>query len=200
VGGRGPHLPEPASPTWVVAAWPLAADLGDRHRRGARIATVATRRLHPATLPPSAKLGNYLNSVLAAAEASERGSDEAVMLTTSGLLAEGAGANLFMVVGDGGLRTPGLHLGVLPGITRGIVLGLARDAGLAAEEGEYPAGALESAAEIFLTNSVLGIWPVCDADGRSRPCPGPVTRVLMEAYRAAVRRATGGDHPVPPIA
>lgn len=186
-GGRGPGIRDVGDPTWVVAAWPLPPDLDTRIREGARVSVVSIRRLHPATLPSGAKLANYLNSVLAVAEASELGSDEGLMLTPDGLLAECGAANLFYVRGDE-LLTPALDLGILPGVTREVVLELAGEAGIPASESADPPSALVDASEAFLTNSVMGLWPVRSVDGRGYPCPGPLTSRLEAAYSARVAR------------
>jgi aminodeoxychorismate lyase len=186
-GGRGPGIRDAASPTWVVAAWPLPADLDARVRRGARVSVVTIRRLHPATLPSGAKLANYLNSVLAVVEASETGSDEGLMLTPDGLLAECGAANLFYVRG-GELRTPARDLGVLPGVTRQVVLDLAREAGIPASESADPPSVLPEASEAFLTHSVLGLWPVRSIDGRDFSLPGIITSRLQAGYAASIAR------------
>lgn len=186
-GGRGPGIQDVGDPTWVVAAWPLPSDLDTRIREGARVSVVSIRRLHPATLPSGAKLANYLNSILAVAEASELGSDEGLMLTPDGLLAECGAANLFYVRG-GELLTPALDLGVLPGVTRQVILELAREAGIPVRESADPPSALLEASEVFLTNSILGLWPVRSIDGRPFPSPGPLTSRLEAAYAAGVAR------------
>jgi branched-chain amino acid aminotransferase len=192
-GARGPGIRGVTDPAWVVAAWPLPEDLGDRRSRGARLCTVSTRRPDPSTLPPDGKLGNYLNSVLAAAEASERDCDEALMLTPGGMLAECAGANFFFV-SDEIVRTPALGLGVLPGVTRAVVLELAARGGLRIAESAYPPGVLDDASEVFVTNSLVGVWPVRSVDQRGYGVPGPLTSLLLEEYRERVFGETGGRH------
>ena len=192
-GGRGPGVEGVSGPTWVVAAWPLPEDLGERRRRGWRLATVPTRRLHPSTLPAGAKLANYLNSVMARSEAAGSGADEGLMLTVDGMLAECATANFVFVCGDA-VCTPSLDQGVLPGITRALVLALARETGIRTGEEAYPPGILEDASEAFVTNSLAGVQPVAAIDGRAYPVPGPLTATLMEAYAACVLRETGGCH------
>jgi aminodeoxychorismate lyase len=191
-GGRGPMIPPDAEPTWVVAAWELPADLESRRARGARLSKVGLRRLDPATLP-SGKLANYLNAVLAVAEAADRNCDDGLMLTPGGVLAECGVANLFFVR-DGVVSTPSLELGILPGITRAAVLDLAGERGLPTREVSDPPQVLDTSTEVFVTNSLVGIWPVSSIDGRSYVCPGPLTAMLLEAYRETVRAETGGRH------
>lgn len=192
-GGRGPGTQGVGEPTYVVANWPVPDDLEVRRRRGARLCTVSTRRLHPSTLPPVAKLASYLNSVLAVTEAMKRGCDDGLMLTTEGALAECGVANIFCVR-SGVLCTPSLELGVIPGITRAIVLNLALGAGLDTEEGIYPSRLPDDVSEVFVTNSVVGVQPVASLDGREYLVPGPCTERLMTAYRESVLRETGGHH------
>lgn len=186
-GGRGPGVADVGHPTWVVAAWELPPDLETRIRRGARVSLVSIRRLHPATLPAGAKLANYLNSVLAVVEASEAGSDEGLMLTPDGFLAECGAANLFYVR-DGELLTPSRELGILPGVTREVVLELAEESGIRASESRDRPQVLDEASEAFLTNSVLELWPVRSIDDRTFPIPGPLTARLQAAYAARVAR------------
>lgn len=188
-GGRGPDIRNVSDPTYVVAAWPLPGDLDVRLGRGARIRTVSIRRLHPATLPPGAKHANYLNSVLAVAEASEADCDDGLMLTPDGWLAECGTANFFFVR-DRVVSTPALELGVLPGVTRALVLRLAAQAGFEAREATCLPGVLDEASEAFLTNSLLGVWPVRSIGDRTFDAPGPVTAQLILRYREVVEAET----------
>lgn len=115
---------------------------------------------------------------------------EGVQVNERGELTEGIVSNLFFVR-EGVIHTPSLDTGVLPGVTRAFVLGLAREAGLEAVEGSYQAKELLAAEEIFVTNSILEIVPVNQvylSDGTSvslpTPVPGSITRRLMELYGA----------------
>jgi branched-subunit amino acid aminotransferase/4-amino-4-deoxychorismate lyase len=131
------------------------------------------------------KSGNYLNSVLALAEARRKGAYEALMCDAVGRIAEGSSSNLFLVR-QGRLATPALSVGLLEGITRRHVIALARGLGLAVDElGLWPAD-LQGADEAFLTSSVRGVMPVVRVDGRpiGAGAPGPVTRRIMAAYDA----------------
>ncbi len=92
---------------------------------GIRVVIASTRRLPPDGLDPRIKSLNYLNHVLARIEASQAGADEAILLNAQGRVAEGSADNVF-VVRDGHLLTPPVTDGALAGITRGLILELAR--------------------------------------------------------------------------
>lgn len=91
----------------------------------ATVQTVKTRRIPDRSLPARAKTHNYLNGILARVELRVTGADEALMLDADGYVTEGATSNLFFV-DDNALCTPSLDGPVLPGITRRVVLDLAR--------------------------------------------------------------------------
>jgi branched-chain amino acid aminotransferase len=112
--------------------------------------------------------------------AQRAGFDDPVLANSRGELCECATANLFLVAGDT-LLTPSLLTGCLPGVTRGLVLELARAAGVPLEEVELPAGRLTEASEAFATSATRGIQPLRRIGQRDLPAPGPVARRLAEA-------------------
>ena len=116
--------------------------------------------------------------------------DEAICLNEKGLLAEASMSNIFLV-DNGRLRTPGEESGLLPGITRGVVLELAPPLGIDASEQDIELEELFQAQEAFLTNSLIEIMPLTEIGGRSIGSgrPGPVTRSLMAGYRQLVLAA-----------
>lgn len=113
--------------------------------------------------PVRLKSLHYMNNVLAKRElagyASAADGAEGLMLTEQGFLAEGIVSNLFFIH-NGVLHTPEIATGILPGITREMVLELAPEAGLRTEEGLYRWEQLLAADEVFLTNSVQELVPV----------------------------------------
>jgi branched-chain amino acid aminotransferase len=121
-------------------------------------------------------------------EARELGADEVLQFNTDGWLTEGSRTNVFLVDAAGVLRTPSPAEGCLKGITRNAVLTLATESKWEWREGKIDRRTLESAREIFLTNSLREIVPVSllgDHEvGEGRP--GPVTRAVQVAYRAYV--------------
>jgi len=150
---------------------------------GLRLAVVSVRRNPHSSLDPGLKTSNLLNLRLAFMEARERGADDAVMLNHEGDVAECSGSNLF-VVRDGRLATPPTSAGILQGITRGFVLGVAREAGVATEERRIPRVELAEADEVFITSTTRSIMPATVLDDRpvGTGAPGPVTRLLMQRF------------------
>ena len=113
-----------------------------------------------------------------------RALDEALLLDASGAVLEGAVSNLF-AVRRGRIVTPPLALGILPGITRAIVLELCDMLGLEAGEANLDLGDLAGASEIFLTNSLQEVVPVVELDGSPVPT-GAIAPRLAAAYRERV--------------
>jgi branched-chain amino acid aminotransferase len=158
------------------------------YEQGLQIVTVpTTRNLHSA-LNPAIKSLNYLNNILAKIEANNAGCEEAIMLNAEGFVAECTGDNVF-IVKRGALQTPPLSAGALYGITRGTVMDLAREAGLAVTEPQLTRYDLFNADECFITGTAAEIVPVVKIDGRiiGDGKPGPLTRMLEERYHALTK-------------
>lgn len=126
---------------------------------------------------------NYLDSLLAKAEAGERAADEAILLNTDDHIAEAATANLFIVTGEG-LLTPPLEDGPLPGIVRGVVIELAAELDIPCNARSLDIADLTAADEALLTNSLMGVMPLCRFAGATIGTgrPGPVTSRLRQGY------------------
>ncbi len=158
------------------------------YRRGMRV--VISRIRSNETSPLSGlKSNNYLCNLVRKQEARDRGADDAVTLNAAGFLAEGTSANLFMAR-RGKILTPELSCGILPGITREVVLALCEDYGIPCETGTYLPEELRAADEAFFSVSTGEIVPIGEVEG-SRigfRCPGPLTARLADAYRALVRK------------
>lgn len=161
------------------------------YEEGVTAATVNTRRNSQSRLPAIKSL-NYLEGLIARAEAAARGVDEAIMLNDRGFLSEGSSSNLFLVVA-GRLATASLDSGILPGVTREAVLEVARDLGIETVEGQIPPSELLRAEEVFLTTSVREVLPVVVVDGKAvgDGKPGPTSRRLLAGYRELVQRELG---------
>lgn len=156
----------------------------------ATVQTVETRRVASEAVPPAAKTHNYLNGILARLElrhATNEGtrSDEALMRDVDGYVAEGASSNL-MFVDDGTLMTPATGE-LLPGITREVVLELARDEKFPVETGRFDVDDVREADEAFLTNSTWELRPIGTVDGLEVG-GGPVTELLRRLYAERVER------------
>jgi branched-chain amino acid aminotransferase len=179
--GLNPHLCKKASV--IIIAGKIQLYPAEYYARGLEIITVpTTRNLHSA-LNPAIKSLNYLNNVLAKIEAINGGCEEAIMLNAQGFVAECTGDNIFIVRG-GELLTPPLSAGALYGITRNVVMDLARELGLAVGEPDLTRYDLFIADECFLTGTGAELIPVVKIDGRviGSGKPGAVTKKLVAAY------------------
>jgi branched-chain amino acid aminotransferase len=189
IGRRSFTLNYDQRPTSVFTARPFYSYPEEYYEKGVAAIFATTRRMNASALNPAAKSANYLNSVLAKAEADDAGAFDAIMLNDEGFLAEGSVTNLFLVR-ETQLLTPSLESGVLPGITRATVLELAPGIGLESRETELESDDVFTSDEMFLTNTTVEILPVVRigtgmvGDGM----PGRVTRKLHEAYRELVKR------------
>lgn len=185
VGDISYHFERVKGPTVVMVVKPHLSFPESHYTEGVDVALVDIRRNHPRALDPAIKSSNLLNNVLAVREAQSRGAEEALLLNQEGRLAEGASTNVFLVR-EGTLRTPPLSTGILAGITREVVLELASTLGLPAREEALTADDLRRADEAFLTSSTREVVPIRRVDGQpvGNGRPGPVTRRLLEAFRA----------------
>lgn len=193
---RGEGLPEgdPAlcrtQPNRMILVRPFQPPPESLYETGTAAAVVAIRRNDRRALDPRIKSNNLLNNLLASMEAHRHGVPEGILLNLEGDVAEGSSANVFLVDGEE-ILTPSLDTGILSGITREIVLEIARAEGLPAREERLPEARLREAQEIFLTSTTREILPVVRLD--LRPVgdghPGPVTRRLLGLFRAHVRAA-----------
>ncbi|MDS0258123.1 aminotransferase class IV [Haloarcula sp. S1CR25-12] len=181
--------PQPeVDPTVVVITKPLPRGGRDGERvwdGPATVQTVRTRRVPGEAVPADIKSHNYLNGILGRLElrrsAGDGGpADECLLRDIDGNVAEGATSNVFFVT-ENGLRTPSADLDLLPGVTRDVVLDLARDEGFPVETGAYSLDALRNADEAFLTNSTWEIRPVETVDGIDVGA-GPMTKLLQRLY------------------
>jgi branched-chain amino acid aminotransferase len=172
-------------PVAVIIAQRLPAPPARAYAEGVKAAIVGVRQPSPAAIDPSAKTGAHLPNVLALREARAMGAYEALRLDDDGFVTEGASSNLF-AVRAGRLVTPPLAAGILEGVTRGLVLRLAGEVGVPAEETPLRPEDLEGADEVFITSTIREIVPVVrlgDATvGEGRP--GPVTARLHRGFRA----------------
>ncbi len=160
---------------------------------GVSVAVVQTRRNLPEALPPHVKSLNYLNNILAKMEATALGAYDAVLLNHQGEVTEGTTSNVFVALG-GRLLTPAHDCGILAGITRNLVLQLARELEIPTEETRLTAADLPIADECFLTNTTVEVLPVTQVDGQSigDGRPGEITRQLHASFRDSLDRFLAG--------
>jgi branched-chain amino acid aminotransferase len=168
----------------AIAAWPWGTYLGEaglEHGIRAKISSFA-RNDPNAAMTKAKACGNYVNSILAKREVTALGFDEALMLDTRGMVAEGAGENLFIARG-GLLKTPPL-VSVLEGITRRAIMQLARDKGIEVLEQDFTRDELYIADEVFCTGTAAEVTPIREIDGRAigNGSRGPLTKLLQSAY------------------
>lgn len=180
------------SPTLIVIAKPLKLPTQKLYEQGIGVRLVNVQRTSAKAVDPSVKSGNYLNNILALAEARRSGDDEAIMCDQEGCIAEGSSSNVFWIH-EGQLHTPSLAVGLLAGITRGRVLELARAAGTPVVEGRFGPDELRGASEAFITSSIRGILPIArvDSKGLSDSVPGPHTLGLIAAYADFLEQESG---------
>jgi branched-chain amino acid aminotransferase len=176
-------------PVAVVIVQPLHGPPARAYVDGVKVAVVGVRRPSPLALDPAAKTGAHLSHVLAVKEAREAGADEALLLDEQGFVTEGSSSNVFAIE-EGRLRTPPLAAGILEGVTRGIVLRLAREERLPVEETALSPQDLARADELFITSTQREILPVTTFGDRrvGSGRPGPLTFALHRAFR----RLAGG--------
>jgi branched-chain amino acid aminotransferase len=174
----------------IVATYPLGPFLGaNSQTEGVRIKTASWRKTPGTSVPSSAKLGgNYVNAMLAYQEIRRQGYDEAILLRENGMVAEGAGCNIFLIR-NGELYTPASSEDNLPGITRDSILTIAKGLGIPVHEQSISRGNLIEADEVFLSGTAVEVTPVREVDDRiiADGKPGPITRKLQEAFFAAAR-------------
>ena len=174
--GDAPGLADDGARRVLLAA-PFPGHPDELYERGVSVVCVPGGRSNAAT-----KAGSYLPSILATREAKARGAYEPLLVDGEGRVTEGGTSNVFAVI-DGRLHTPDADM--LPGVTRGLVLELARALDIAVHEGPLPVSHLSRATEIFITSATREVMPVRELDGRPVAI-GPVTRKLAARYRETV--------------
>ncbi|HUT30340.1 MAG TPA: branched-chain-amino-acid transaminase [Sedimentisphaerales bacterium] len=153
------------------------------YETGMKIISATTVRNHPLAIPPQAKSLNYLNNILAKIEALDNNVPEAVMYNHEGYVAEATGDNVF-IVRDGIVLTPPAETGALEGITRGVVIRLAKKEGIEVVEKNLTRFDLYICDEFFLTGTAAEVIGVVEIDGRvvGDGNPGPITRLLRKKF------------------
>jgi branched-chain amino acid aminotransferase group I len=187
--GEGGIVPDPSTctqPTVLILAGHYKPYPEQVYEKGFSAVVSSIRRNSQSPLS-RLKSANYLENMLAKQEARAAGVDEALCLNEKGLLAEASMSNIFLV-NDGVLRTPGRESGILPGITREVVLEMASQLGISTFEQDISLDELFQTQEAFLTNSLIEIMPLTEIDGKlvGSGRRGPVAQRLMADYRKLV--------------
>jgi branched-chain amino acid aminotransferase len=167
----------------TIKLWPEQV-----YETGLSVITAGTPIPQRESLSPRVKSLNYLAHILAKIEGINAGADEVLMLDSSGMVAEGSGQNIFIVKG-GRLRTPPPYAGILKGVTRDVVMDLARKAGYPVEEMILNRYDVYTAEEAFFTGTASELVAIRQLDGRviGTGKAGPVTRDLRARFQALVR-------------
>lgn len=181
-GGRGYRQPSPIVPNRLFSLHPFP-DYPVYFQTQGITARFCEMRLASNPVLAGIKHMNRLEQILARAEWQGDDIQEGFMLDCKDRVVEGTMTNLFMVK-DGIVYTPSLKEAGVEGIMRGIVMELARCRRVTVSEATCDKTFLLSADEIFVTNSVIGIWPVKQLDGQEFGV-GPLTKALQTQYEAA---------------
>jgi branched-chain amino acid aminotransferase len=190
VGDLGLDPRKCPAPTVIIIVDGIRLWPAEVYERGLRVVTAGTPIPHRESLSPRVKSLNYLPHILAKIEGIHAGADEVLMLDSGGSVAEGSGQNLF-VVKKGILRTPPASAGILKGVTRDVVLELARDAGLRAEEVQLNRYDVYTADEAFFSGTAAEIVYIREVDGRviGSGNAGVVTQDLARRFQQLVQPA-----------
>ncbi|MDX8335344.1 MULTISPECIES: branched-chain amino acid transaminase [Cetobacterium] len=169
----------------MIAAWEWGAYLGEEGlKNGIKVCVSSWRRPAPNTLPALAKAsGNYLSSQLIKMEALEMGFEEGIALDYLGNISEGSGENIFLVK-NGELLTPPMASSSLAGITRDVVVNIAKDLGITVKYETLPREFLYLADEIFLTGTAAEITPVSSVDNIKvgEGTRGEITKKIQDEF------------------
>jgi branched-chain amino acid aminotransferase len=177
------HLNSP--PTILISTEQLRLYPQELYERGLDVITASTRVPPAVCLDPQIKsLGRYVNNINAKMEANRVGAGEALMLNMQGNVAEATGDNIFLV-SNGALLTPPTSEGALPGITRGVVMELAKESGIECRECIITLYDVYNAEETFLTGTAAEVIPMVRCDGRDIGSgkPGELTNRIIAAFR-----------------
>jgi branched-chain amino acid aminotransferase len=177
--------------TTVIIVKPFPEPPARTFDEGIKVSLVSVRRNHPLALNPMIKSNNLLNNALAMQEALRLGGEEALMQNQAGDLVECSQSNFF-IVRDRQVLTPPLAAGLLPGITRELVMELADELGLPAREARLTPADLETADEAFITGTTREVTPVVAVDDRAigAGTPGPISQQLLESLRERAEALT----------
>lgn len=157
-GGRGYRLPDPARPTRVLSIHPCPNFDARLNEEGVTV-KICKHRLGWNTALAGVKHMNRLEQILARAEWNEESVQEGLMLDQVGNVVEGTMSNVFLAR-QRRLITPLLDRCGVDGVMRGLILEIASTLGIPAEQRRIGLSDLAEAEEIFLTNAVIGLWPV----------------------------------------
>ena len=183
-GGRGYRAASEAesNPSRILAVYDLPEYPAENQSNGIRVRYCDTRLATSPTLAGIKHL-NRLEQVLARSEWQDEAIFEGLMLAAHGRVTEGTMSNLFFVKA-GVLHTPDLCNSGVAGIMRDVVLKFAQQQKIPVAIGHYSQTDIATADEIFICNSLIGIWPVRQLEQQLFAI-GPVTKTIITAVNAA---------------
>jgi branched-chain amino acid aminotransferase len=189
-GSLAPDLHSYCQPTIFIAATAYLPYMPEIYEKGYRLIVSSRQRCSQSFLPQM-KTANYLENLLSRREALSVGADDALWLNEKSQVVETSTSNIFLSTKNM-LKTPRPENGLLPGITREVVLELAARYGIKVLETDIRLEESLSADEIFLTNSLIEIMPVTAVNNKTVAAgkPGLITRILMELYKDIVDKET----------
>ncbi|MFA4981903.1 MAG: branched-chain-amino-acid transaminase [Candidatus Omnitrophota bacterium] len=189
-GRFGIYYTDAFTPNVVIVAKEFGPYPGWMHSQGISACVVGVRQNEYSPVS-YVKSMNFLNYILARFDAKDKGCDEAILTNTRGLIAEAATSNIFLVK-SGTIIAPSLDTGIVPGITRDVVIRIARKMRITVKEKKVTRSEMLGADEAFLTNSLVEILPVTKIDGRriGEGIPGEFTKLLHISYQKEVIRQT----------
>ncbi len=187
-GGTVPDVQSCKNPTLLIKAVNYTPFSAEVYEKGYKVIISAFHRSSRSVLA-GMKTANYMESLLIRKEALDSGCQDAIVLNEKERVAETASSNIF-IVDDNQLKTPHLETGILPGITRAVVLKLAVESGITVMETNIIPSEMFSAAEVFITNSIMELMPVTAVGDKiiGTGNPGRITRILTAGYRALVNK------------
>jgi branched-chain amino acid aminotransferase len=174
--------------TVAIAAVPTAKYLANADA-GVKVTVSPVRKFDNSAMPAWAKAcGQYINSARAVNEAQRRGFDEALLLNSKGMVAEGSGENLF-IVKNGAIQTNDRDASILMGVTRSSVLEIAHDLGIESRVADISVDDLTNADELFFSGTAVEVTAIREVDGHvvGDGKPGPITRRIQDTFNQAVR-------------
>jgi branched-chain amino acid aminotransferase len=187
--GAGPIGLDPdlcKKPTFVIMSHEFREYPKHYYQKGVNIALVVTRRNFKGALDPQIKSLNFLNNILAKIEAKKRNAYEAIMLNHRGYIAEGTITNIFFIKNNI-LCTPAISVGILDGITRSIILDIARELKIETKEGRFRREDIYQAQEVFISNTTMEVMPIAEMDDiKIGSKAGKVTKMIHRTYRKRV--------------
>ncbi|MBF0542258.1 MAG: aminotransferase class IV [Nitrospirae bacterium] len=180
VGPIGLDIDLCEKPTFLVITRQSHPYPEELYERGMKVIVSDVKRNIVEAINPAIKSMNFLNNILAKTDAKKNHADEALMCNVRGHLTEGTVSNLFFST-DGILYTPSIDCGILEGITRNLVVDLARKNGIKVIEGQYFVEDLYQASEVFLTNTSMEVMPV-SCVGVVKFNVGAISKFLRTAF------------------